>query len=413
MRELPGEATANCPDAGALAAYYDRAIPLADAKHLEEHFADCARCQLQLASIARADSETIEAPRRSPIAWLRGWRIAIPAFAAAAAILIAIRLTRNTEGHFERAQIVAMSKPQAAANAPDIQSLAALQPAPKMEALASPVVGDLALNEMKRAPAIEEHRAALADRPQPLAKEKSLDTFARLAKSAVEPPGQERSKREEAVTESEPKIAAGAEDQASGVSAPSAPAAGALAMRADTAAKAPAEAATGNSFAAASSAAGAASSGGSAGAGAFAGNGTAASGVVSPGRPADAGFSVVVSVDESAWEVGPKGKIAHRVDAGDYVPQKSGVTVDLLAAVAVSKDICWIGGRDGTILRTTDGGNNWRKIASPTSEDIASFDRVVINEAGGIGITADHAGITTASGKKFATTDGGASWRPQ
>ncbi|MDO8433106.1 MAG: hypothetical protein Q7S58_11920 [Candidatus Binatus sp.] len=400
MRESPGDATSDCPDAGVIAAYYDRSMSSSEREHLEQHFADCARCQMNLASIARADSGIVEAAKRSPVAWLRGLRIAIPALAAAAAILIAIRFTRNTENQFERQQLVAMSKPEAAANAPVTESLASSQTAPPNEAPAAPAVGELALNEPKRAPAMEERSAPLADQAKPLAKEKSRDTFAGSARARTEAFAEKRAMRAEAAAEPETQTLAGTEAEASGEAAPSS--GGALAMRTDTAAaKAPSSSPLpDNSLGVAAGSAGSASAGA---ASAFAERGTASSSFAYPVRPTDPGFNAVVSVEGAVWEIGPKGKIARSVTGGEYVAQNSGVSADLLAGAATSRDVCWIGGRAGTILRTTDGGANWRKIASPTSDDITQITAS----------SADRASITTVSGKNFATADGGATWRPQ
>src|SRR5260370_29538592 len=51
----PGPPTPECADSETLAAYYDRSVADADRDRLEAHFADCVRCQAQLAAIARAD----------------------------------------------------------------------------------------------------------------------------------------------------------------------------------------------------------------------------------------------------------------------------------------------------------------------------------------------------------------------
>ncbi len=53
--QSPGPVTPECADPEMLAAYYDRSLAEPDRDRLEAHFADCARCQAQLAAIARAD----------------------------------------------------------------------------------------------------------------------------------------------------------------------------------------------------------------------------------------------------------------------------------------------------------------------------------------------------------------------
>ena len=55
MRSQPGPATPECADPESVAAYSDRSLSARERERLETHFADCARCQMLLADIARAD----------------------------------------------------------------------------------------------------------------------------------------------------------------------------------------------------------------------------------------------------------------------------------------------------------------------------------------------------------------------
>ena len=67
MRDRPGPATPECADAESLAAYSDRSLVAAERERLETHFADCMRCQLMLADIARAarsDADGVLLPAR-------------------------------------------------------------------------------------------------------------------------------------------------------------------------------------------------------------------------------------------------------------------------------------------------------------------------------------------------------------
>jgi len=61
------------------------------------------------------------------------------------------------------------------------------------------------------------------------------------------------------------------------------------------------------------------------------------------------------------------------------VQQESGVKVRLRGISAVSPDIAWASGREGTVLRTIDGGKQWQVIKVPGAEaldfrDIEGFD---------------------------------------
>ena len=60
MRAHPGPATPECADAESIAAYSDRSLAASERERLEAHFADCMRCQVMLADIARADESARE-----------------------------------------------------------------------------------------------------------------------------------------------------------------------------------------------------------------------------------------------------------------------------------------------------------------------------------------------------------------
>jgi hypothetical protein len=103
------------------------------------------------------------------------------------------------------------------------------------------------------------------------------------------------------------------------------------------------------------------------------------------------------------WQVGALGIIERTDDAGKtWRPQKSGVTLDLLAGSAPSKNVCWLAGRAGTILWTKNGGKHWVKLAAPVDTDLRA-----INAADDLRAT-----ITDANGRNFATSDGGKTWMP-
>ncbi len=78
------------------------------------------------------------------------------------------------------------------------------------------------------------------------------------------------------------------------------------------------------------------------------------------------------------------------------------MSTDLVAGAAPSSSVCWVVGRAGTIIRTTDG-EHWSVVASPTAEDL-----VTVSSGG-----ASDATVTTSTAKSFVTTDGGATWHQQ
>src|SRR6202046_4511241 len=113
MRSEPGPATPECADTESLAAYSDRSLSARERERLETHFADCARCQLLLADIARADESAREARSAGEVPWYRRWRLAIPALAAAAAVLVFISIRRPPNEETQGDQRVAMAKQEA------------------------------------------------------------------------------------------------------------------------------------------------------------------------------------------------------------------------------------------------------------------------------------------------------------
>ncbi|MDP9339918.1 MAG: YCF48-related protein, partial [Acidobacteriota bacterium] len=73
----------------------------------------------------------------------------------------------------------------------------------------------------------------------------------------------------------------------------------------------------------------------------------------------------------------------------------------LVTGSAPSDVVCWIVGRAGTLLRTTDGGGHWEKVVAPGAGEFT-----------GIRATdALHATILDSAGQaRFETTDGGVNW---
>ncbi len=92
--------------------------------------------------------------------------------------------------------------------------------------------------------------------------------------------------------------------------------------------------------------------------------------------------------------------------AATLVAQESGVTVRLRGISAVDANVAWASGREGTVLRTVDGGAHWQAMHVPGAEkldfrDVEGFDAdtaVVLS----IGPGPDS--------RVYRTTDGGRSW---
>jgi hypothetical protein len=111
------------------------------------------------------------------------------------------------------------------------------------------------------------------------------------------------------------------------------------------------------------------------------------------------------------WRAGKGGDIQRSADAGrTWILQTGPSQDDWLAGTAVSDKICWMVGRNGAIARTTDG-KRWKKIAPPPVAADASGklpDWIGITAAG-----AREATVTASDQRRYATQDGGKTWRVQ
>ena len=88
--------------------------------------------------------------------------------------------------------------------------------------------------------------------------------------------------------------------------------------------------------------------------------------------------------------------------------QSSGVTVRLRGVSAVSDQVAWASGADSTVLRTSDGGRTWQKLAVTADKlDFRDVDAIDARTAYVLSI-----GNGPAS-RIYKTTDAGATWALQ
>lgn len=90
--------------------------------------------------------------------------------------------------------------------------------------------------------------------------------------------------------------------------------------------------------------------------------------------------------------------------------QKTNTTASFRGISAISSDICWVSGSNGTIIKTTNAGETWEKLTIPTGADSIDFrdiqafsSRVAYAMSAGPGETS----------KIYKTIDGGKSWQHQ
>lgn len=111
----------------------------------------------------------------------------------------------------------------------------------------------------------------------------------------------------------------------------------------------------------------------------------------------------IVSPDQAhRWRIGASGSIQRSIDGGaTWEMLSSGATQHLTAGAAPSPAVCWVVGRGGTVLLSTDG-RTWRPLAFPEYVDLVAVQAR----------DALSAGVTTADGRTFRTADGGRTWTP-
>jgi photosystem II stability/assembly factor-like uncharacterized protein len=92
--------------------------------------------------------------------------------------------------------------------------------------------------------------------------------------------------------------------------------------------------------------------------------------------------------------------VQQSTDGGStWQPVVTGVSADLTAGSAPATTVCWIVGRAGTVLLTTDG-RRFDRLPFAEPVDLAAVQA----------IDARTATVTTADGRRFRSGDGGHTW---
>jgi photosystem II stability/assembly factor-like uncharacterized protein len=91
-----------------------------------------------------------------------------------------------------------------------------------------------------------------------------------------------------------------------------------------------------------------------------------------------------------------------------WIPQTSGVTARLRGISSVSERVTWASGSGSTVLRTSDGGNNWQQL-TVTSETLDFRDIDAIDERTAYILSIGNG----AASRIYKTIDGGVTWTLQ
>ncbi len=342
----PDGVTASCLDAETLAAWIDGGLSGAALEMTQTHVADCARCQSLVGAMARTNAVVAQpAPERVLRRWLP-WLVPLTAAAAAVALWVAVP--------GDLSDPVAPQRPaevQTQTAEPNTQQPALLDKQPQ---------ASTARTETQTAQSADKKAETQVNAPE-LGKE-----IARLET--------DRLQRQDAAAA--PAATAPSAPVAAEASAPAA-----AARPAAVAAEASAPAASAPPAASAAEGARLARSA----------NGLV--GTIAVANP-------IVSPDPAIrWRIAGS-VVEHSTDGGSsWAAVPTGSAAELTAGAAPSTSVCWLVGRGGVVLLTTDG-RTWRRVAFPEMTDLSAVRAT----------DARTASVSTADGRVFTTSDGGVTW---
>jgi hypothetical protein len=122
-------------------------------------------------------------------------------------------------------------------------------------------------------------------------------------------------------------------------------------------------------------------------------------------KPAEEGYTeTVISTPDSDvfYRIAGGGFVEISEDGGaTWQRQLLNPSAEFTAGSAPEPRICWLVGRSGIVFVTEDG-KSWRKLPSPTSEDLV----VVLAKS------ASNATVTANDNRKWSTDDAGKNWHP-
>jgi hypothetical protein len=350
LRGSGSPASGACLDAETVAAWSEGTLPERDRLAAEEHASTCDRCLLLLATL-----DSLRPPKSEAPWWMRwrsvGWLVPVAASAIAIAVWVEVRdpelpppLTRTS---------------QAPATSPEPASQPPVAASPVQSApVAVPRLADRA--EPKKSIAGERSRREAESSPvEGRVERQAADSVAARGAPVAPPPV------------ASPSPGAIAEQ----VVVPPAPRPEPARERTDTAAAAP-----------------------TAIAGASAGNELRRSAFQrQPGA-----IDIASPDPQVRWRI--SGAVLERsTDAGrTWQLQSTGAKAPLLAGSCPAATVCWIVGRAGTVLVTTDGVS-WQPRNGPEAVDLVA---VVASDA-------STATVITATTTVYRTTDGARTWVSQ
>lgn len=402
-----------CPEPEILAVYSERALGADETARYELHFSQCARCRDQLARIVRAAAPTHPLSRRHRWVWPWTWFVLTPV--TAALLFAAALLLRRPVSKFASEQrLMAIETPNQPppVDEPGPQDRVQETEQPPSVKPASPpgpsrmrsATGSIQRTAPDYTGAIVSPPPRPAVAPAPRDKERS-DSYAtdlplqsrndmalkKSAKSAphtpaVQTPGggvqsgnieQPRGQSQPVTVESQAATITSAEPTEQTLADNSAGNAGGSAAEATPKKARPVFMAAGGA--------------------------AVGSQMVTVEAPLNhsARMLLVPSPDPQVlWRISSGRDVEMSVDAGTtWRTQWRSSTAHVVAGSAPSVDTCWLVGRGGIVLLTTDA-NTWRTLTPPADADFESVAAV----------DASSATVSATDGRQFKTSDGGKHW---
>jgi len=329
--------TDSCLDAETMAAWADGGLSGEALESVQAHVADCARCQALAGALARIEAA---APSVQPSRYTRGWLAwLVPLTAAAAGVALWVAVPRDRGVAPEKRSTSAPASTAIVARQPPAEA-----PTKEPAALADGLLSDAARNA--RAKNVVPGSVARQDAAADQIEVDKADRTQPSPSNAIRLFG-----------------TAAQADAGMRAAAPTAP--GAVPSAAQLPAPLRSEASTR---------------------------------VLA--RAGARGVVVVASPDPSIrWRIA--GSVVERSTdgGGGWEDVPTGVTAELTAGAAPSTTVCWVVGRGGVVLLSTDG-RSWRHPTFPEPTDLSSVSAT----------DALVASVTTADGRVFVTTDAGLTW---
>jgi hypothetical protein len=106
----------------------------------------------------------------------------------------------------------------------------------------------------------------------------------------------------------------------------------------------------------------------------------------------------------TGWVIGLGGSILKTTNGGDnWFSQSGSIQYDFMSAEFINPETGWLVGTEGIILKTTNGGNNWFSQSSTTTNQLNSVKFINPETGWSVG----------TSGIILKTTNGGNNWTSQ